>query len=109
VSTWVRWVCTVRGDLPAVPTNERLSLGVDQFSRSGQRTPGLGPDDQNAGQRGNLMLSYLTFSLQQTEFGEPGTVFVEPLLFMAGLGEDQSCLRGVLSRGFLQADNEFGH
>jgi putative transposase len=39
--------------------------------------------------------------LQQTEFGELGAVFVEPLLFMAGLGKDQSCLRGVLSRGFL--------
>jgi hypothetical protein len=104
----VRWVCTVRGDLPAGPTIQRLSLGVDQFSRSGQRTGGPGPDDQNAGRRGSLMLSHRTFSLQQTEFGELGTVFVEPLLFMAGLGKDQSCLRGVLSRGFLQADNEFG-
>jgi hypothetical protein len=34
------------------------------------------------------MLSHLTFSLQQTEFGELGAVFVEPLLFMAGLGKD---------------------
>jgi 2-polyprenyl-6-methoxyphenol hydroxylase-like FAD-dependent oxidoreductase len=46
--------------------------------------------------------------LQQAEFGEFGTVFVEPLLFMTGLGKDQSCLYGIFRRGFLQADDEFG-
>src|ERR1700756_3879197 len=50
----------------------------------------------------------ISWGSQQPEFGYLGVIFVEPLLFLVGPGKDQPRLRGILSRGFPQGNNEIG-